>query len=290
MYTRSLPASSLRMPTLAFRAGANTMYRESRGKLRLSGVRERRLRARASFKQKEGGARACSPQTREEAGERLSLAVRSAAAGLLLAASVLVPVTSPADTLAAESRETGGITYGAKVVGLGPSVIEGLEDNLKERVVDVISESNTEHDKADYSREDLGGAVFQEASLKEANLSETDLRAAVFTRAVLYKADLSNSDLSNALFDYCVLRGASLANSVLEYTNLIRSDLGETDITGADFSEALIDKYWIKQLCETASGTNPSTGVDTRDSLNCDLYEGTYYKGSGNYDMIIKPK
>lgn len=46
------------------------------------------------------------------------------------------------------------------------------------------------------------------------------------------------------------------------------------DITGADFTDALLRKDIVKSLCKRpdAAGTNPTTGVDTRDSLLCDMF------------------
>lgn len=46
------------------------------------------------------------------------------------------------------------------------------------------------------------------------------------------------------------------------------------DISGADFTDALIRKDVAKALCarKDARGTNPTTGTDTRDSLLCDMF------------------
>ncbi|MFM6312073.1 MAG: pentapeptide repeat-containing protein, partial [Dolichospermum sp.] len=43
----------------------------------------------------------------------------------------------------------------------------------------------------------------------------------------------------------------------------------DVNITGADFTEAILDKAQIKELCQKASGVNSQTGVQTRDSLEC---------------------
>lgn len=50
---------------------------------------------------------------------------------------------------------------------------------------------------------------------------------------------------------------------------LTLSDLNGANVTNADFSDALLDRQQQEGLCKTASGTNPTTGVNTRKSLGC---------------------
>ena len=40
-------------------------------------------------------------------------------------------------------------------------------------------------------------------------------------------------------------------------------------IEGADFTDSLLRKDVAMGLCKIAKGTNPTTGVDTRESLGC---------------------
>lgn len=158
---------------------------------------------------------------------------------------------------------------------------------IKKRDREVIQESRSELDKMDLSHQDLSGGIFAEASLKEADLNGSDLRTSIFSRAILYRSNLSGVDASDAMFDYALLRGVNARGSLFMNANFVRADMGDMDVTDADFTDAIVDKYELKNLCETASGINPYTGVDTRDSLGCDTVK--FYEGF-NSGGRIQPK
>eukprot|EP00270_Netrium_digitus_P017557 TRINITY_DN646_c0_g1_i2.p1 TRINITY_DN646_c0_g1~~TRINITY_DN646_c0_g1_i2.p1 ORF type:complete len:326 (+),score=51.56 TRINITY_DN646_c0_g1_i2:73-1050(+) len=150
---------------------------------------------------------------------------------------------------------------------------------LSPRTQEQINESFANKNGADLSFQDLAGATFMEASLRGTDLHGSDLRGAMFTKAILYKANLEDADLSDALIDKAVLNEANLRNALLRGAWLALTDLGDADITRADFSEAIIHKFQLKQLCARAEGVNKRTGVSTRESLRCDTTR--FYSGSG---------
>ncbi|MFM6005327.1 MAG: pentapeptide repeat-containing protein, partial [Sphaerospermopsis kisseleviana] len=75
-----------------------------------------------------------------------------------------------------------------------------------------------------------------------------------FGQGIAYLAKFKNADLSDA-----VLTDAMMLRSIFDNVN----------VTGADFTNAVLDGVEIKKLCAKASGINSKTGVDTRESLGC---------------------
>lgn len=93
-----------------------------------------------------------------------------------------------------------------------------------------------------------------------ANLTNVD-----FTNANLTAANLSGGKFLH--FSY----GNAAHDSLDSYLSFTTHYAPRTAIIeNADFTDALLGKATVVALCKTASGTNPVTGVDTRESLMCE--------------------
>lgn len=121
----------------------------------------------------------------------------------------------------------------------------------------------------DFSGQDLTDNDYTRADLTEADLSHANLELVRLFTTRLTRANLEGANLRGATLDGATLTGANLKNALLEGAYAINIEFQGANIEGADFTDVLLDPKDNDRLCDIASGVNPTTGRDTRETLYC---------------------
>ena len=123
----------------------------------------------------------------------------------------------------------------------------------------------------DFSGQKLNGKEFRGSRGANAKFDGAALRSSSFFQADLSGVSFAGADLTGASLEEAGLDGVSVENAVLVSAYFTRTISDAAKITGADFSEAVMPEKTQKALClrEDAKGTNPTTKMETRETLMC---------------------
>ncbi len=121
----------------------------------------------------------------------------------------------------------------------------------------------------DFSGQDLRDALFDHANLRGSNFSHANVQGVRFFSANLDSANFEAADLRYADLEVARLTHVNFTNALLEGAFATNILVGGAIIDGADFTDVLLDPKTEKYLCTIATGTNPITGRNTKDTLFC---------------------
>mmetsp|Transcript_26204 Transcript_26204/g.53151 ORF Transcript_26204/g.53151 Transcript_26204/m.53151 type:complete len:243 (-) Transcript_26204:248-976(-) len=190
----------------------------------------------------------------------------SAATTALLSFSLLsTPLAINAPPAFAAISDGASLAANAKLTTGGASTLQSG------RTISITRGVNL--DNSDFSKQNLKGVAFQQSIVRDSDFRGSNLVGASFFDATVDGSNFEDADMTLCNVEMAQFNRANLRNAIVREMYVSGSTLfeGVKDIEGSDWSETQLRKDQQKYLCNhpTAKGTNPVTGVDTRESLMC---------------------
>ena len=149
---------------------------------------------------------------------------------------------------------------------------------LSPQSVSAVSGGGLDYANIDISLQDFSnsksfkGKDFTQTIAKGTNFANSNLQGCRFYKAFLVNTNFEGADIRGASLEDTSMDGANLKNAIAAGTYFGASLLDVATAEGADFTDAQIPPKTVASFCareDVVKGTNPATGVDTRDSLMC---------------------
>jgi uncharacterized protein YjbI with pentapeptide repeats len=183
---------------------------------------------------------------------------------LITATAFSIMFHSPLEALAVQDRGASDVSN-SKIQTGGASTLQSGRTIAITRGVNL--------DRSDFSGQNMKGVAFQQSIVRDANFKGANLVGASFFDATVDGSNFDDTDMTQVNLEMAQLSRATMRNTVAREMYVGGATIfdGIKDIENSDWTDTFLSKYQKKLLCAhpTAKGTNPVTGVDTRESLQC---------------------